>query len=102
MPHYLASDDRYRDFIWDDDFRSHLMAQSKAPGSYKFGRMQGPRLAVRARGAFRRFNGYMKNMIEAVADAKLRGMRHELELRGFDHSSEGWGTGKSPAAGCDE
>jgi hypothetical protein len=32
MPHYLASDDRYRDFIWDDDFRSHLMAQSKAAG----------------------------------------------------------------------
>jgi len=104
MPHYLASDDRYRDLIWDDDYRSYLMAQSKTPSGYKFGRMQGSRLGVRARSAFGRFNGYMKNMIEAIADAKLRRMQRELELHGvrFDRSSDSWVTGKSTATECDE
>jgi hypothetical protein len=29
-----------------------------------------------------RVNGYLRNMIEAVANAKLRRMQRELELRG--------------------
>jgi len=62
------------------------------------------RLGVRARSAFRRFNGYMKNMIEAIADAKLRRMQRELELHGirFDRSSDSWVTGQSTATECGE
>jgi hypothetical protein len=30
-----------------------------------------------------RVNGYLKNMIEAIANAKLRRMQRELELRGI-------------------
>jgi hypothetical protein len=31
----------------------------------------------------RRVNGYFKSMVEAIADAKLRRMERELELRGI-------------------
>jgi hypothetical protein len=39
-----------------------------------------------------RVNGYFKTMIEAVANAKLRRMARELELRGisFDRPNEAW------------
>jgi len=49
----------------------------------------------------RRVNGYLKNMIEAIANAKLRRMERELELRGirFDRSNENWETRQSRPAG---
>jgi hypothetical protein len=87
MSHYLTSDDKYRGLIYDDDYRSYLMARSNSPGGYKFGRMRGKRFRVHALG---RVNGYLKTMIEAIANAKLRRMERELELRGiaFDRSNE--------------
>ena len=97
MPHYLASDDRYRDLIWDDDYRSYLMAQRVAPGNYRFGRTQGNHVRVHARSALRRVNGYFASVIEAIANAKLRRTERELELRGirFDRSKESPVEGKS-------
>jgi hypothetical protein len=83
MAHFLANDEKYRDLIYDDDYRSYLMARSAAPGGYWFGRGRGRRLRVHARSALRRVNGYFKTMIEAIADAKLRRMERELELRGI-------------------
>jgi hypothetical protein len=47
------------------------------PGGYRFGRTQGRRFRVRARGALRRVNGHLKDIIGAVAKAKL----HRLERR---------------------
>jgi hypothetical protein len=46
------------------------------------------------RSALRRVNGYLKNMIEAIANAKLRRMERELELRGirFDQADDNWVT----------
>ena len=35
------------------------------------------------RSALRRVNGFLKNMIEAIADSKMRRIERELELRGF-------------------
>jgi hypothetical protein len=38
----------------------------------------------------RRFNGYFKSIIEAIANSKLRRMQRELELRGirYDRSND--------------
>jgi hypothetical protein len=82
MAHFLVSDDRYRDLIYDDD-RSHRISSSKSmrksPGDYRFGRAHGKP----ARGSQSRVNGYFKRMIEAIANSKLRRMERELELRGI-------------------
>jgi hypothetical protein len=81
MAHFLVSDDRYRDLIYQDD-RSHRFGPSKSirrsPGDYRFGRAHGKP----ARGSLGRVNGYFKRMIEAIANSKLRRMERELELRG--------------------
>jgi hypothetical protein len=86
MVRFLTGDEKYRELIYDDDYRSYLAARSHSSGGYRFGRMQGRRFGVRARTALRHVNGSLKNMIEAVANTKLRRMERELELRGIrDH-----------------
>jgi hypothetical protein len=100
MAHFMTGEDKYPDLIYDDDYRSYLMAQRNAPGGYRFGRTQAKHVRVHARAAFRRAGGYFKSMIEAIADAKLRRMQRELELRGihFDRSSQDWAAPKSRPA----
>jgi hypothetical protein len=83
MVRFLIADEKYRELIYDDDYRSYLMARSNSSGGYRFGRMRGNRVGVRARAALSRVNGSLKNMIEAIANAKLRRMERELELRGI-------------------
>ena len=94
MAHFLTSDEKYRELIHDDDYRSYLVDRSYSPGGYRFGREHGKRVRVHARSALRRVNGYLKNMIEAIANAKLRRMERELELRGIrlDRASSNWVT----------
>jgi len=52
------------------------------------------RVRVHVRSALGRVDGYLKNMIEAIANAKLRRMQRELELRGirFDRANDNWVT----------
>ncbi len=97
MAYFLTGDEKYRDLIYDDDDRSYLMAHRAAPGGYRFGRTREKRVRVHARSALRRVNGYFASMIEAIANAKLRRMERELELRGirFDRSNESGAEGKS-------
>ena len=97
MAHLRTGDEKYRDLNYDDDYRSYLMAQRVAPGNYRFGRTQGNHVRVHARSALRRVNGYFASVIEAIANAKLRRMERELELRGirFDRSNESRVEGKS-------
>jgi hypothetical protein len=94
MAHFLTSDEKYRDLIHDDDYQSYLGNQGDSAGGYRFGRMRGKRVRVHARAALRRVNGYLKNMVEAIANAKLRRMERELELRGirFDRPNNDWVT----------
>jgi hypothetical protein len=87
MSHFLTSDDKYRELIYGDDYRSYLMDRTGPPVGYRFGRIAGKR--VRARNALRRFGGYFKSMIAAIADVKLRRMERELELHGWDFDRPG-------------
>jgi hypothetical protein len=69
---------------------AHLRTDSL--GDYRFGRTHGKRVRVHARSALRRVNGYLKNMIEALANSKMRRMEREFELRGigFDRRNQNW------------
>jgi hypothetical protein len=89
MPHFLTSDDKFRDLLYGDDYRAYLMARSQSADGYRFGRTQRKRARVHARHALRHVTGYFRTMIEAIADSKLRRMERELELRGirFDRSN---------------
>jgi hypothetical protein len=92
MAQYLASDDKYRGLSYGGENRPSL-------GGYQFGRTYGKR--VRGRAALSRVNGYLKTMIEAIANSKLRRMERELELRGirFDQPSDNWVARKSQPTG---
>jgi hypothetical protein len=98
MAHFLTSDDKYPDLTYDDDYRSYLITRRDSPGEYRFARKHGKRVRVHARNALRRVNGYLKNMIEAISDAKVRRMERELELRGirFDRANNNW-VARNPA-----
>jgi hypothetical protein len=93
MAHLVSGNDKFPDFGYDDDYRFYLITRRDASG-YRFGRTQGKRVRVHTRNALRRVNGYLKNMIEAVANSKMRRMERELELRGigFDRRSDNWVT----------
>jgi hypothetical protein len=69
---------------------AHLITSDN--NDYRFGRTDGKRVRVDAGRALRRVNGYFRNMIEAIANSKLRRMERELELRGIrrDRLSNDW------------
>jgi hypothetical protein len=98
MAHFLTGDEKNPELIYDDDYRSYLMARSHSPGGYRFGRTHEKHVRVHARTALSRVNGFLKNMIEAIANAKLRRMERELELRGVRYDRPG----DSPAASASE
>jgi hypothetical protein len=81
MAHFLVSDDRYRDLIYQDDRRSH---RGDTLGGYRFARTHVARTHGKpAHGPLGRVSGTFRRMIEAIADSKLRRMERELELRGI-------------------
>jgi len=94
MAHLITSDDKFRDLTCDDGYRAYLITRRDAPIEYRFGRTQGKRVRVRARSALRRVNGFLQNMIESIANSKLRRMERELELRGIrlDRANNNWVT----------
>jgi hypothetical protein len=74
MAHFLTNDEKYRDLIYGDDYRPYLAAPSNSSGGYKYGRTQGKRFGIHARRALRGVNGYLKSVVEAIANAKRRRM----------------------------
>jgi hypothetical protein len=87
MAHYLTSDDEYRGPSHGDGGESH-QGGNQFRRDVKRGQMK---YAV-GRSALDRVNGYFKTLIAAIANAKLRRMRRELELRGIrlDQADEVW------------
>jgi hypothetical protein len=83
MVRLITRDDKDRDLTYDEAYRWYLVTRTDRPSDYRFGRVHGKRLRVHARTALRRVNGYFKNMIEAIANSKLRRMERDLELRGI-------------------
>jgi hypothetical protein len=83
MAHYLIDNDKCPDLPYGNEGDSH-------PSGYRFGR--GDATYAHGRSILNRVNGYLKTLIEAVANAKLRRMRRELELRGvrLDQLDEAW------------
>ena len=90
MVRTLTSDDQYRGSSRGHENRSSL-------GGYRFGRARGTHGHGRA--ALSRVSGYLKTVIEAVANSKLRRMERELELRGIhrDRAYENWMRQAPPA-----
>ena len=75
-----------RDLTGGDKYRDLLRDGSALPlAGYRFGRGH-------ERSTLHRVKCYLKNLVEAIADAKLCRMRRELELPGirFDQSDEAW------------
>jgi hypothetical protein len=86
-----AGDEGCRDLVHEDHDRWYA-------GGYRFGRMYGKH--ARGRAAFSWVNGYLKNLIEAIANAKVRRMQRELELSGirYDPLNNRWVVRKSQPA----
>jgi hypothetical protein len=69
----------------------HFLVTRPEPRSfYRFGSTKGK--SGGARVALVRVHGYLRNMIEAIANSKVRRMQRELELRGirYDRASDSW------------
>src|SRR5437016_2965569 len=96
MAHFIAGDDKHPDLSYNEDYRLHLFGRREAPSIYRFGSARGKRV----RAALSRVHGYFRTTIEAIANAKLRRMQRELELRGihYDRASESWLVHKSDPA----
>jgi hypothetical protein len=90
MAHDFTSDDGYRGLSGGKESRSSL-------SGYRFGRARGTHGHGRA--ASSRVSGYLKTMIEAIANAKLRRMERELELQGIyrDRATDSWTPKSQPA-----
>ena len=83
MAHYLTRHDRYRGL-------SHGNENQSALSAYRFGRARGSH--GQARATLSRVGGYLRTVIEAIANSKLRRMERELELRGTyrDPAEDSW------------
>jgi hypothetical protein len=90
MANLLTSDTKDPDLTCDDAYRLFLITRRELLVDYRFGRTQVKRDRFRGGRSFRGVKGLLKNMIEAIANAKMHRMERELELRGYDRSNDDW------------
>ena len=90
MTYLLGRDEKHRDLIYDDDYRAYLITRNNSAGDYRFGRSYAKRDLVRVRSALRRVNGFLKNLIAAIANSKMRRMQRELRGLRYDRPSNNW------------
>jgi hypothetical protein len=62
------------------------MAHLITSNDYRFARPHDQRVSVRAHGALGRVNGFLKGIIVAIADSKMRRIERELKLRGYGYN----------------
>ena len=98
MTYLLGGEEKHRDLVYDDDYRAYLITRNDPAGAYRFGRSYGKRDLVRLRSALRRVNGYLKNLIAAIADSKVHRMQRELRGIRSDRPSDDWVTRNSGPA----
>ena len=99
MTGLFGSDEQHRDLVYDDDYRAYLIARRNSDGDYRLAKTQGKRVHVRVRNALRRVNGFLRYLVAAIADSKIRRMQRELGLRGisYDRPKDNWVTRRSAA-----
>jgi hypothetical protein len=92
MAHLLTSDSKSSDFAYDDAYRCFSSPEGNNRLTTGSAERRGQPVRFRASRTVRRVRGYLKNMIEAIADSKMRRVERELELRGirYDRSSNDW------------
>ena len=102
--HFLTSDDKYRDLIYDGDKIARILpAQAiRRAATGSAGRMENHVRPPRGLPLCGASTATCKNMVEAIANAKLRRMERELELRGirFDRPNKNLGNAPIPAGGA--
>ena len=78
---------------YSDVDRDSAHAVARPRNLYRFG--SATTRHGRGRAALNRVNGYLTRLIDRIADAKMRRMLRELELRGiyYDRENEDWDTG---------
>jgi hypothetical protein len=82
MVHVLTSNDKYRG----------ASCEGNESNLHGYGFARGRMTGSHGRAALSRLTGYLSSLVEAVADAKMRRVRRELELRGIrlDQADEVW------------
>ena len=83
MAHYLTAHSKHFGALHRGEAKHEL-------SGYRFGRRH--EMYARGRSALHRANGYLKSLIQSMADAKFRRMLRELERRGrhLDMHDELW------------
>jgi hypothetical protein len=86
----MESSKMAHDIARGDKRRRPLYGSGPSPVGYRFGR--GHLKGGPGRSALNRVSDWSKRLVAAIADAKLRRMQRELELRGirFDQPDEAW------------
>ncbi|HEY9451600.1 MAG TPA: hypothetical protein VIR82_02945 [Bradyrhizobium sp.] len=80
MSRLLTGQEELHDSSYDDSYRSNLTARQHAAKDYRFGRSRVKHGHGKSR-AFRRVNGWLKTLIEAIGNSKMRRIERELEFR---------------------
>ena len=82
MSRLLTGQEEFHGSIYGDNYRSDLTTRHLTASDYRFGRSRVKR-SRRMRRALRRVNGWLKTLIAAIGDSKIRRIERELELRGI-------------------
>ena len=82
MSRLITGQEEFHDWSSDAGYRSNLTIRQHTANDYRFGRSRVKR-SHRMRRALRRVNSWLKTLIEAIGNSKLRRIERELEFRGI-------------------
>ena len=82
MSRLITGQEEFHNWSSDAGYRSNLTIRQHTANDYRFGRSR-VKPSRRMRRALRRVDGWLKTLIEAIGNSKLRRIERELELRGI-------------------